>query len=352
MTSNNYFEGALLADLAGDGSLAAVVAGRGAGGCARINVLDARGHEIWHRDFEEFPGEPPPWNVSGLIYWQAGYFREPSRMDLLVQLRRKGAETQMLDGRSGGKIWFRARATPERDFGHNWFTIFDYNGDGRDDVLTNQPDVFCIADGATGELLLQKHARDLLPGDPYYGSSVACDFLGDGTTQVLYRNVNIIALLRLDGAVVWRTAWDPKDPRHPNYGSDVRVVPGDADGDGKLDVFVPGVKVAGKRELHCLDATTGALKWRLVLPGGEQPTDPAVADVDSDGRDECVFTIASTVYCVGASSDGSSGVIKWSLPLPNYTSSVAIADATGDGQAQIIVSCSDGFVYGIGAARQ
>jgi outer membrane protein assembly factor BamB len=271
-------------------------------------------------------------------------------MDLLVQLRRKAAETQMLDGRSGAPIWSRARATPDRDFGPNWFTIFDYNGDGREDVLTNQPDVFCIADGATGGLLLQKHARDLLPCDPYYGSTVADDFLGDGTTQLLYRSAKVIALLRLEGTTIWQTPWDPKDPRHPNYGSDVRVAAGDADGDGRLELFVPGAKMAGRREFQCLNAATGALRWRIPLPGNEQPTDPAVADIDSDGRDECIFTIASNVYCIGESPDGKSGIVEWTLPLPNYTSSVTVADSTGDGTAQVLVSCNDGTIYGIGAA--
>src|SRR5688500_10099780 len=43
MTCYGYYEGALLADLAGDGSLAAVVGTRGAGDCARLAAIDARG---------------------------------------------------------------------------------------------------------------------------------------------------------------------------------------------------------------------------------------------------------------------------------------------------------------------
>jgi hypothetical protein len=42
--------------------------------------------------------------------------------------------------------------------------------------------------------------------------------------------------------------------------------------------------------------------------------------------------------------------VKWKLPLPNYTSSVSIADVTGAGSAQIIVPCNDGIIYGIGGA--
>jgi outer membrane protein assembly factor BamB len=351
MTSNNFNEGALLAGLRGDGTLCAVIGRRGPGDCARIAVLDPDGKDVWHRDFDEFPGAPPPWNVPGLIYWQAGYFTDSRHMDLLVQLRRVNGESYLLDGRSGQQKWSRSHSTDDRDFGTALFTIFDFNGDGHEDVLTNYPDVFCVADGMSGELLLKKHARDLLPGDPYYGSTIAADFLGDGATQMLFSSVKTIALLRTDCSAVWKTPFDVKDPRHPRYGSDVRVAPGDADGDGKLDLFVPGVIIDGKRELQCLNAATGELKWRLPLPSQEKPTDPAVCDIDGDGRDECVFAIASNVYCVGAAADGKSGAIEWSVPLPNYMSSVAVADPTGDGSAQVLVSCNDGFVYGIGGAR-
>jgi hypothetical protein len=95
---------------------------------------------------------------------------------------------------------------------------------------------------------------------------------------------------------------------------------------------------------------SGSLKWKLSLNG--KPTEPAVADIDSDGRDECIFTIGGNLYTVGAADDGQSGAIEWTLPLPSYTSSVAVADVMGDGQAQIVLSCADGYVYGVGARQQ
>jgi outer membrane protein assembly factor BamB len=158
-----------------------------------------------------------------------------------------------------------------------------------------------------------------------------------------------MALLRLDGTAVWKTPWDEKDPCHPYHGSDVRPAPGDADADGHVDLFVPGVKCGDKRELQCRDAASGAVKWRLPL--SEHPSEPAVADIDSDGRDECLFTVATKLYCVGATPDGRAGQVKWTLPLPNYATGPAVADVLGDGHAQIVVGCQDGYVYGIGAAK-
>ncbi|WP_428938705.1 hypothetical protein [Fontivita pretiosa] len=348
-TCNNYFEGAVLADVRGDGSACAIVGTRGPGDCARLLVVDADGREVWHRDFEEFAGTPPPWNVPGLMYWQGGYFRDRQQMDILVQLRRIGGETWLLDGRSGQPVWFRSHSTDEREFGRAWFTIFDYNRDGCEDVLSNYPDVFCVADGPSGQLLLKKHARDFANGQGYYGWSIAGDLLGDGDVQILYTNANGHVMLWRDGTTIWKSSFDPDDPRYPNFGSDVRCVPADMEGDGQLELLVPGARGPdGLRQLQCLDIATGAVKWHLSLPVQEKPTDPAAADIDGDGRDECIFTIASTLYAVGGGADGRSGAIEWTLSLANYASPVAIADVFGDGSTQIIVCCQNGWVYGIG----
>ena len=276
----------------------------------------------------------------------------PARWTCSCNSAASAAKPGCSTGLTGEQKWFRSHSTDKREFGRTWFTLYDHDGDGLEDVLTNYPDVYCVADGKSGDLRIKKQVKELVPGDGYYGSSVACDFLGDGTTQLLYCNVNAIALLKRDGTAVWKTPFDVKDPRHPNYGSDVRPAPGDADGDGRMEIFVPGMKVAGNRELHCLDAASGAMKWRLPLPT-DRSMEPAVADIDGDGRDECILAIGSNVHAIGsASPDGKNGVIKWTLPLPNYLSNVAIADVLGDGKPQIVVSCGDGFVYGIGAARQ
>jgi hypothetical protein len=135
MTCNNYFEGVLLADLAGDGRLAAVLGTRGPRDCARLAVLNAAdGTPVWSHDFDDFPGAPPPWNVPGLMYWQAGHFRDRRRMDLLVQVRRVGGESYLLDGRTGEPIWRQAKGRTGRDFGRAWMAIVDLDSDGLDDI--------------------------------------------------------------------------------------------------------------------------------------------------------------------------------------------------------------------------
>ena len=121
------------------------------------------------------------------------------------------------------------------------------------------------------------------------------------------------------------------------------------DGDGKLELLFPGAMSEDGRELQCRDAATGALKWRVSMPDAVLSF-PAVADIDGDGRDECVFTINNRVYAVGAAKEGGQGAIRWTLDLPARVGATAVADTEGNGGAQIIVVCADGNVYGIDEA--
>ena len=101
-----------------------------------------------------------------------------------------------------------------------------------------------------------------------------------------------------------------------------------------------------KQEFRSYDAATGALKWSLPLPGSgfignnlafpDSPLTPAVADVDGDGRDECIFSIVNTLYAVGTSAGWSRAAeVRWTLELPGRLGTPSIVDANGDGSLQI-----------------
>ena len=102
---------------------------------------------------------------------------------------------------------------------------------------------------------------------------------------------------------------------------------------------------------------TGKVKWKLPMPGkafgplGEfrqpAPLSPSVADLDGDGRDECLIPIGSSLYAFGATADGKSGEPRWTLELPGPIGPAAVID-TGAGGVQIVVVCADGYLYGIG----
>jgi len=343
MTCSNYYEGALLADLSGDGRLAVVVGTRGKGDCARLAAVSASdGQTLWVHDFEDFPGTPPPWNVPGLMYWQGGYFRDPKRMDLLIQMRRLDAESYLVDGRTGEIIWRQDKGRTGRGFGRTWMAMYDFDGDGFEDILNIFPDMFCVARGLDGKLLVAEESHKYVDVYAYYADVLVADVLGKKEPQVLYSHEFVTALLTGKGERIWKL-----DHPHPGGWRD-QVGWGDMDGDGHLEFFFPGAMGDKGREFQCLDAATGALKWRLPMPD-EPVTFPIVADINGDGRDECLFTMGRTIYAIGTAR-APLGEVLWKFDLPARAGPLAVADVEGNGTAQIVVSCEDGHIYGIGAS--
>jgi len=366
-TGGTAYGGVVLADVTGSGTLATLAATRTSKGYARLLCLDPEGKELWRSDFPGFGGAPPSEDYSsgGLTIWTAGRFTDPNRCDVLVSLRRSTAhtdETFLLDGRTGNQLWHRTKGSRARgDYGRacggNWPAVTDYDGDGLDDVILTFPDGVFVMNGATGEPMLDvSTCNGVFPdGTAMYAIPVVADFLGVGASQLLYGACSYaFGVVSRDGKLIWWTG--------PSAGTPA-VLPGigDADGDGKLEVFGPGFRrEAGLRaqDFHCYDAATGRLKWKLALPGEcfgsnvqvypGSPTVSATADIDGDGREECIFAIEKTLYAISATADGSAGEIKWTLDFPSRIGPAAVADAVGDGSASLVVVCEDGNVCGIG----
>jgi outer membrane protein assembly factor BamB len=359
--------GVVLADVQGDGTLEVITATRGPGGCARLAAISPEGKLVWTRDFGRFPGSPPPHNIGGLTYWFAGRFTDVRRDDVLVSLRRStmhSDETYLLDGRTGEPIWHQtegSRATGRhvRALGGSWIAVYDHDGDGLDDAVIFYPDGAFVFQGSTSKTLLDRNTnKGVFPSTwAFYAVPLVADFLGSGQRQMLYgASAYMLALLDHQGDPLWQDG--------PASGTPA-ILPGlgDADGDGRPELLSPGHRRAPasrEQEFRCYDAASGAVKWKLPLPGSafgannqaypNTPNTPAVADLDGDGREEAVFAIGKTLYAVGASADGKQGEFRWTLEFPDILGPAAIADADGSGQAQIIVVCADGNVYGVGPA--
>jgi len=346
-----YWGGVVAADLEGNGTPCIIVGTRSPAGQARIQALRPDGSEYWSHDFADMPGAPPIWNTSGLTMWFAGRFRDASRDDVLVNIRRTNyAECILLDGLTGAEIWRRTEGGHvqgvARSAGGYWTAIFDYDGDGLDEAYCCYPDVAIVMDGADGSLLLDKYTGDTFGFQVIAYTPVVGDLLQMGGAQVLAAgNQWLTGLTDLDGVSIWNTGMQTNTPL---------CVPqcfGDVDGDGKVDVLSPGHRPApgsSQQEFRCYDAATGSLKWSFPMDGYSVSA-PACCDVNGDGRVECLFGSGATLYCVGASIDGLSGRVLWTMDLPGYIGAPSIADVDGSGRPQIVLTCSDGYVYGIGS---
>jgi hypothetical protein len=109
-------------------------------------------------------------------------------------------------------------------------------------------------------------------------------------------------------------------------------------------------------EVQILDARDGTLQWSLSIPdlcnSSEVPTHVSTVDLDSDGRDEALFTHKNMIYAVGVDQKVGA-VLLWQVRVePDawlaQLSDVVIADVDGSGTPQLIVNTSSGYIYGFG----
>ena len=331
--------GAAVADLFGDGRRQVLYAAAAPSGCGRLVAADLDGRCAWHRDFPWIPGTPPIWNTGGVILWQAGRFTDPKALDVLVQVRRSmmhSEETILLSGRDGSPLWHRTRQVDRRGVGGAPHAIADFDGDGLDDVAQLHPSEFYLMKGSTGKDLLAMPASwPPVPAKPvYWGVPIAGEFERAGTSSVLFTGRSMTALVRAGGELVW---WDALDK-----GASTHAI-GDFDGDGKLEALGIGYEDG----VRCYDAATGGVEWRMPSPPGGAAEGLLAGDVNSDGRDEAVLTIGSTLLAISAPEHGAQGRILWQLRLPARIGPPAFVDLGQPTGVAILVQGDDGHVYGV-----
>ena len=361
------YSGVALADVNGDGDLETIYATRGEAGQARIVAASSNGSEVWHIDFD-VPGGKRIFNLPGLTLWRTGHFRTTAHEDVLVQIMRGSGGTgefQLLDGVTGDVVWVRTYGpTPggviDRNAGEAQMPVYDWDGDGLDEAVNLHPDMYYVVDG-TGVNLVNatSYNQGIFPGgSPLYATPMVADFLDNNTDTVLFAGSYAqLGLMTKNGAAIW---WTPFT--YDNTPGFIQGA-GDVDGDGDLDLLSPGHPSAPgvdtQSRFHAIDAKTGALLWSVNLPGhafapvggaySDTPTLSVSGDVDNDGRVESVFAIGTSLYIVGANPGGTSGQIeKVITPDGGFLGSPILADANGDGLAEIIVVSTSGMIYGIG----
>ena len=361
------YDGPLLASLAGDGTLQAIAATRGPSGLARVTAIQPDGTDLWSADLARFPGAPPAWNQPGVTLLFAGRFRSPDHEDVLAATRRgaEGSEElNLLDGLSGQLVWNDPNGnTPgssynQRGAGEGQMAIYDWNGDGLDEMVNEQTDVFWVKDGNDKNLIDGVFAYDKravfgnLP--VYYGVPAVADFLNNGTDTILYgASTYMLGLLSPQATAIWQGGFEAGTPAFLQGIADL-------DGDGTLSLVNAGVGNNGQSTLSVMRAGTGKTLWSIPLPGcgqflsnqnwtGNAPTPVTVGDINGDGRDEAVFACGTRIYVVGANPGNLSGRILWTLDLGTMLDTPVLADAEGNGQLEIVVVGSNGYVYGIGS---
>ena len=349
--------GLLAADMDGDGACDVVAADQAREGHARLVAYRGDGTTLWDKAFPQTNGAPPVWNVGALTFWWPGHFRRADALDLLVNTRRRLMHSDvghLLDGRTATTLWTRDKAELSGEFRWGWagipLAIADTGADRLDELVCLYPVCFWTAEGRTGRITAGKElaSRRDLPAWAAYGEPMVYDFNGDGRPEVLLDSPYLLALLDLTGKPLWHGPGRidfPVKPGEGNVGQTTACKHAlvDIDGDGKFEIASAGYADG----VRLIDPRTGKVLWSLAAP---VPTCPRVAAANIDGRggDEIIYTAGDTLVVI--TGDRNSGRVLWTWRGPATLSLPAVADVDGDGLAEIVVQDAAGTVHCLGAA--
>lgn len=343
--------GLVAGDVDGDGFDEILYVQETRDGHSQLIALGLDGCECWHYDFPGFNGQAPVWNQCGTTIWAVGHFTEKERLDVLVSNRRSimhSDETVILDPRENRVVWHcdilevkppwtETQWPHNRGYGGGTVAIGDFDGDGLDDIALCYPAEYSVVKGNTGEQYVVESTGPLKGTNNFWvigGHPLAADLNGDGTLETIWTSPSIIlAFARREGRaeLLWRT--------EPNDGATGLPAIGDTDGDGRLEIGLPGFQDG----FRSLDAATGEVLWTVPSQGNGASNCIAV-DINGDGMEEFLYANGSCLLAV-AQRPGVEDAIVWQIDMPAPVQNIVAADVDGDGKAEILVGGSDGVLY-------
>lgn len=357
MRDGSLAVGLLAADLDGDGACEIVAADQAREGHARLVAYGGDGTTLWEKAFPQTNGAWPAWNIGALTFWWPGHFRQVDALDLFVNTRRGLMHSDvghMLDGRSATTVWTRDKAELPGQFRWGYAGIplaaVDLNADRLDELVCLYPVCYWTAEGGTGRITAGKElaSRRELPAWAAYGEPLVYDFNGDGRPEVLLDSQYLLALLDASGKPLWHGPGRVDFPVRPDEGNvgettNCKHALVDIDGDGKFEIASAGYGDG----VRLIDPRTGKVLWSLAAPA---PTGPRVtaANIDGRGGDEIIYPSGNTLVVI--TGDRTSGRLLWTWQGPAALSLPAIADVDGDGLAEIVVQDAAGTVHCLDAA--
>jgi len=297
--------------------------------------LRAEAKTIWRTEL------PPP-DRTGLpattraAYVRTGHFTGGENPDLYFWAGTPLVRSTVLTGKTGKMVWDKGE-TPnlERYWGPsvNQASVYDFNGDGKDDLVFTNPDYYCVADGPTGEPLLGPLFPPKIFDQPSQGLYTLPAILErdeGGPVVCLVAGHYFQAAMSLRAAPMWYKLPPAGESRCAEEGF-MRLPDG---------TWLMGF---GRQNgnFACLNVSDGSVRWEL--PVEASCTDVATCDIDGDGQQEFVFgTSHGVLYAIR--DGGDQPEVVWQAPLSAGAGSPIAADVNADGQSDIVVPTADGYV--------
>lgn len=339
-----------IADLDGDGNLEVITGSVSMTGTpvieARTPALDDR--LLWRSVYPEPTRSGLPWTMRKL-YIRPGNFTGKATPDLYVWAGIPMVRSTVLDGLTGGIVWEKGEfSSIGRYYGptHQPASVYDYNGDGADDIIATIPDYYCVINGTSGRFLKAPAFPPTIFRQASQGLYTLPAVLEERETVP---TVCLVGGHYFQGAMSIKTR--PYWYKLPVVGENRFAAESflrTEDGTWLLGVGRQNGKFG------CIDVATGALRWEVDLFAS--CAEACALDVDGDGRLEFVLaTSHSQLIALGDDNGQPREVWRRDLPsgagvstYPAAIASVIAADVNADGMSEIIVPLHDGYVYILG----
>ncbi|MBI3735559.1 VCBS repeat-containing protein, partial [Candidatus Sumerlaeota bacterium] len=219
-------------------------------------------------------------------------------------------------------------------------SAYDFNGDGKEDLVFTNPDYFCVTDGPSGNFLLGPlYPPNIFsqPSQGLYTYPAILPMNGGKPLVALVDGHYFQGVMTLDA--------EPKWYRLPEAGENrcgaEAFLPLDE------ETWIMGFgRQNGK--FACVNVADGSLRWETDL--GASASDAVAGDVDGDGRAEFVVgTSHGDLLAIG--DDKGKPKIVWKVHSDSGFGPPILADLDGDGAIEITVQTMDGHVNVYGSLK-
>jgi outer membrane protein assembly factor BamB len=279
-------------------------------------------------------------------YFIVGHFTGGKHLDVFTWSMKPDPRAYVLDGRTGKAI-YRKDDVPHIDRSFQAFggraTVFDFNGDGADDILFTDPDYYCVADGKTGNLLVGPvELQPLLKWWAAYSTPIVLQPADAKAKPFVYLGgaYSSRCAISLDGKQCLFKEYVPTE-RWSILDGPARFIEGLLP-PSKINDKWRVAQVEASGTLQLFEAESGKHIWSTNIA-----TDAGTilsGDIDGDGEPELLFGGKDgKLHCIRDA--GREPKMVWTKAFDAPIASVLFADINGDGKCEIIASVGDGNVY-------